>query len=158
MTRTITIAPVSKTITVNASQARAFDVFTNGLDRWWPKGHGIGASPLTKSIIEPRKGGRWYTTHEDGSEVTVGRMRVWDAPNRIVFSWEVGADWKSEPDASLASEVEVRFIAEGPGTTRVELEHRDFERMGETGGAKMRGDVNGGWPGLLALFGKEAEA
>jgi uncharacterized protein YndB with AHSA1/START domain len=155
MTKTIIIAPVRKTITVKAPQAKAFDVFTGGLDRWWPKGHGIGATPLVQSIIEPRLGGRWYTTHQDGSQEVVGRMRVWEPPSRIVFSWEINANWKS--DSKIASEVEVRFIAENATTTRVELEHRDFEVMGQENGEKMRSGVDGGWPGILDLFKAEAE-
>jgi uncharacterized protein YndB with AHSA1/START domain len=155
MASTIQIAPVSKTLTVAASQAHAFEVFTNGIDRWWPKGHGIGTAPLVKSFIEPRKGGRWYTTHEDGTEAVVGHMLVWEPPSRIVFSWEINAQWK--PDSTMGSEVEVRFIAEGPKTTRVELLHHKFETMGEEGGKSMRGSVDGGWTPILDLFKKEAE-
>lgn len=155
MTKAFAIAPVRKTLVVNASQVHAFDVFTSRLDTWWPKGHGIGATPVKQSFIEPRVGGRWYTTHEDGSETVVGHMRIWEPPHRILFSWEVSADWKS--DSSVASEVEVRFVAEGPRTTRVELEHRNFEALGREGGEKMRGGVDGGWPGLLELFKKRAE-
>jgi len=155
MTKTITIAPVTKTLTVNAAQAHTFDVFTSGIDRWWPKSHGIGATPVVKSVIEPRAGGRWYTVHQDGSEVVVGHMQVWEPPHRIVFSWEVNASWK--PDPSVASEVEVTFVAESANVTRVLLEHRNFEALGQEGGEKMRGDVNGGWPGLLEMFKTEAE-
>lgn len=155
MTKPLAIAPVRKSLLVNATQSHAFDVFTNRLDSWWPKGHGIGSTPLKQSFIEPRKGGRWYTTHEDGSEVVVGHMKVWEPPHRIVFSWEVSANWK--PDPSVASEVEITFIAEGARTTRVELEHRNFEALGQVDGAKMRGSVDGGWPRLLELFKKQAE-
>jgi uncharacterized protein YndB with AHSA1/START domain len=155
MSKTITIAPVTKTLTVNAAQARAFDVFTNGIDRWWPKSHGIGTTPVVKSVIEPRQGGRWYTVHEDGSEVVVGHMTVWEPPFRIVFSWEVSANWT--PDATVASEVEVTFMPEGANVTRVSLEHRNFEALGKEGGEKMRSGVDGGWPGLLDLFKSEAE-
>jgi len=155
MTKTIAIAPVTKTLTVNAAQAHAFDVFTGGIDRWWPRSHGIGNSPVVRSVIEPRAGGRWYTVHQDGSEVVVGHMRIWEPPHRIVFSWEVNASWK--PDPTVASEVEVRFVAEGASVTRVLLEHRNFEALGQEGGEKMRGDVNGGWPGLLEMFKTEAE-
>jgi uncharacterized protein YndB with AHSA1/START domain len=155
MTKTIQIAPVTKTITVNAAQARAFDVFTNGLDRWWPKTHGIGNTPIVRSIIEPRLGGRWFTQHEDGSETVTGRMLVWEPPSRIVFSWDINAQWK--PDTTVGSEVEVRFVAEGPARTRVELEHRKFEAMGEEDGTKMRNGVDSGWPGILELFKAQAE-
>ncbi len=155
-TTTISIGPVKKTVTVNAPQARAFEIFTSGIDRWWPKVHHLGATPLVKSIIEPRLGGRWYSQHEDGSETITGHMRVWEPPSRLVFSWEINSDWK--PDSTIASEVEVNFIAESANVTRVELEHRNFEALGAEGGEKMRSSVNGGWPGILELFKAEAEA
>ena len=154
-TSTFTIAPVRKTIVVNATQATCFDVFTRGIDRWWPKSHNLGATPLTESIIEPRQGGRWYSVHEDGSETVTGIMKVWEPPSRVVFSWDINADWK--PDTTVGSEVEVRFIAEGPSRTRVELEHRAFEAMGQTGGEKMRAAVDGGWTGIMDLFKAAAE-
>jgi len=153
--KTIQIAPVNKVITVKASQAKAFDVFTNGIDRWWPKSHGIGNAPIVANIIEPYKGGRWYSTHEDGSEAVIGHMRVWEPPSRIVFGWEINAMWK--PDKTVGSEVEVRFIAVDANTTRVEVEHRDFESLGQEGGQKMRDELNGGWPGILELYKKTAE-
>lgn len=156
MTKAFAIAPVRKTLVVNVPQSHAFEVFTSRLDSWWPKGHGIGKTPVKQSFIEPHKGGRWYTTHEDGSAVTVGHMLTWEPPHRIVFSWEIGADWK--PDPTVASEVEITFVAESAHTTRVQLEHRNFEALGEVGGEKMRGSVDGGWPGLLELYKKKAEA
>lgn len=157
MTKTIVIAPVSKTVTVHAPQAVAFDVFTNGLDRWWPKSHHIGKTPVVKEILEPRQGGRWYTIHEGGEEETTGHILVWDPPKRLVFTWEIGGAWKHEPDQKLASEVEVRFIAESATSTRVELEHRKFERMA-SGGQEMRDGVDKGWPGILELYKGIAES
>jgi uncharacterized protein YndB with AHSA1/START domain len=156
MTKAFAIAPVRKTLVVNAPQAHTFEVFTSRLDSWWPKQHGIGKTPIKQSFIEPRTGGRWYTTHEDGSEVVIGHMRTWEPPSRIIFSWEIGSDWK--PDPKVASEVEINFVAETDRTTRVQLEHRNFEALGEEGGEKMRGSVDGGWPGLLELFKNKAEA
>ena len=156
MNRTIMIAPVRKSIVVAATPAHAFDVFTTGIDRWWPRSHGIGATPLRASVIEPFVGGRWYTKHEDGSEVVVGHVRAWQPGQRFVVSWEISADWKPDARVALASEVEVRFLADAPGRTRVELEHRDFERMGAAAGETMRKGVDGGWPGLLELYAKEA--
>jgi uncharacterized protein YndB with AHSA1/START domain len=158
-TKAITIAPVRKTLSVECSQAHAFDVFTSGIDRWWPKEHHIGATPVVKEIIEPRQGGRWYTTHEDGSEITTGHMLVWDPPRRIVFTWQITGQWKPESDAALSSEVEVRFIPETPTRTRVELEHRNFERMPDVEGAKgMRDGVDQGWPGIMEMFKAAAES
>jgi uncharacterized protein YndB with AHSA1/START domain len=156
MTATITIAPVRKSIRVNASQAHAFDVFTSGLGRWWPRNMGIGRMPMKAAVMETRLGGRWYELAEDGSQATVGKIIVWEPPQRFVMTWEINSQWK--PDSTVSSEVEVRFIADGANATRVEVEHRKFEQMGAEAGASMRKDVDGGWPGLLERFKTEAEA
>lgn len=156
MTRTITIAPVRKSIRVKASQEHAFDVFTSGLGRWWPTTHSIGKPPMKTAVLEPRLGGRWYELSEDGSQADVGHVLAWEPPHRLVISWDINGQWR--PDTTVASEIEVQFIAEGPQSTRVEVEHRKFEVLGEEGGNRMRRDVDGGWPGLLELFRREAEA
>jgi len=156
MNPTVSIAPVRKSVIVQASAQQAFEVFTTRIDRWWPKSHGIGAAPIRESIIEPFVGGRWYTRCEDDSEVVVGHVRVWRPGVTFLVSWEISAAWKPDARVALASEVEVRFIPESDGRTRVELEHRNFERMGAAEGEAMRKGVDGGWPGLLALFANEA--
>lgn len=156
MTLTITIAPVRKSIRVNASQDHAFEVFTSGLGRWWPREHGIGKTPRKGAVMETRLGGRWYELAEDGTETTVGKIVVWEPPQRFVMTWDINSQW--QPDSTVSSEVEVNFVAEGANATRVELEHRKFEQMGAEPGEKMRKDVNGGWPGLLERFKSEAEA
>ena len=156
MNRTIEIAPVRKAVVVDASPPQAFAVFTSGINRWWPKSHGIGASPIHESVIEPFVGGRWYTRHEDGNDVVIGHVRVWEPAERLVISWEVSSEWKPDPRPAFTSEVEVRFTAESAGRTRVDLEHRNFERLGAAAGEKMRRDVDGGWPHLLDLYAKNA--
>ena len=156
MTQTIAIAPVRKSIRVNASQAHAFDVFTSGLDRWWPRKASIGTAPMKTAVIEAGVGGHWYELGEDGSRAIVGKVLVWDPPNRFVVTWDINGNWK--PDISIGSEVEVRFVADGPNATLVELEHRKFERMGAEAGETMRRHVDGGWPGMLEHFRKKAEA
>jgi uncharacterized protein YndB with AHSA1/START domain len=107
-------------------------------------------------VMETRLGGRWYELSEDGSEATVGKIRVWEPPHGFVVSWDINSQWK--PDVTVSSEVEVRFRADGPDATLVELEHRKFEQLGADLGEKMRRDVDGGWPGMLEHFRREAEA
>jgi uncharacterized protein YndB with AHSA1/START domain len=153
--RTIEIAPVRKSVVVEATPPQAFAVFTTAIDRWWPKSHGIGATPITQSVIEPFVGGRWYTRHEDGTDVVIGHVRVWEPAQRLVVSWEISSEWKPDPRPAYTSEVEVRFTAAASGRTRVELEHRNFERLGAAAGEKMRSEVDGGWPALLDLYAKD---
>lgn len=157
MSPSIAIAPVRKSIVVKASPQRAFEVFTLHVDRWWPKAKGIGETPIRQSTIEPFVGGRWYTIFEDGREAVVGHVRVWEPGREFVVSWEISSTWKPDARVELASEVSVRFLPEPNGATRVELEHRDFERMGAAEGEVMRAGVDGGWPAMLGLFAKAAD-
>ena len=149
------IVPVRKTVRVKAPIARAFDVFTNGLTRWWPYDHGVGKKPIQKVLMEPRLGGRWLEISEDGTETSVATIALWEPPHRLVMIWQIDAQWK--PDVAMKSEVDVRFTPDGPDATLVELLHHKFETMGAEAGASMRNDVDRGWPGLMERFAKEAE-
>ena len=83
-------------------------------------------------------------------------MIAWEAPERIVLSWEIDAQWQSDPN--LATEVEVRFIAEDGARTRVELEHRCLERFGEQAEAMVKVfDSPNAWLGILDLLRQRAE-
>jgi uncharacterized protein YndB with AHSA1/START domain len=148
-------SPVRKSIFVNASPDHAFDVFTSGIGRWWPKSHKIGPADLDRPVIEPRSGGRWYELDVDGSQCEIGRVAIWEPPARLVLIWQLTPDFTYDPE--LVTEVEVTFAPEGTGT-RVDLEHRHLERMGDKADA-MRETVSGpgGWPGLLELFAGTAE-
>ena len=156
MTAAIQIAPVRKSIRVNAEPARAFEVFTAGLGRWWPRDKGIGKLPMKSAVMETRLGGRWYELADDGTQTNVGRIIVWEPPQRFVITWDINSKWK--PDTTISSEVEVKFIPDGINGTRVELEHRKFEQMGAEQGETMREHVDSGWPGMLERFKAEIEA
>lgn len=150
---------VKKSITVKVSVEQAFKVFTSGFDGWWPRTHHIGKSPMKTAIIEPGVGGRCYTTQEDGTDCPWGQILEWDPPHRFVMAWQITPEWGYQPDPAKSSEVEVRFTADPAGGTRVELEHRYFERMGPAGDT-MRVGVSGegGWPMLMEQFKAHAEA
>jgi uncharacterized protein YndB with AHSA1/START domain len=149
---------VRKSITVQTTVERAFHVFTDEFDTWWPRTHHIGKSPMKKAIVEARAGGRCYTEQEDGTECDWGRVLVWDPPHRLVVAWHITGDWQYEPDPAKSSEVDIRFTSEADGSTRVDLEHRHLERHG-AGADAVRGAVGSpnGWSGALELFAQAAE-
>ncbi len=149
---------VQKSVTVKAGLEHAFDVFTAGFDTWWPRAHHIGKKPMQTAVIETRAGGRCYGREADGTECQWGTVTAWERPNRLVIAWQIAPSWQDfEPDLSKASEVEIRFTAEPGGMTRVDLEHRHFERHGQ-GFERISGGVAGpgGWSGLLQMFGRTA--
>jgi uncharacterized protein YndB with AHSA1/START domain len=158
MTQQATIEAVRKSVTVEAPIERAFEVFTAGFDSWWPKeGHGLGAAPTQRDVLEPREGGRWYEVDANGDEIQWGEVIAWEPPNRVVLTWRIDGDFQLDRDN--ASEVEVRFTSEGESSTRVELEHRHFDRHGDTGERLRQGvSADGGWGSLLEMYAEVARA
>ncbi len=155
MSRTIVPAPVRRAITVRAAPAKAFDVFTAGMGRWWLKTHSINGAPQAEVIVEPRAGGRWFERGEDGSECSWGHVIAWEPPTRVLLAWQIDGAFRFDPE--FVTEVEVRFIPDGTGT-RVELEHRNLERFGEQANAvRATFESPNGWGGLLTAFAAEAD-
>lgn len=146
-----TATAVRQAITVAAPQERAFTMFTEGMNKWWPRTHKIGQSELAEAVLEGREGGRWYERDVDGGECDWGRVLVWDPPTRVVLAWQISGEWAY--DADLLTEVEVSFTAEGPDRTRVELEHRGLDAYGDRAEEmRDRFDAPNAWLGILEEF------
>jgi uncharacterized protein YndB with AHSA1/START domain len=146
-------------IVVEAPLARAFRVFTEQFDKIKPREHNLLQVEVAESVFEARAGGRIYDRGIDGSECQWARVLVCEPPHRIVFTWNISPRWQLEPDPSIASEVEVRFIAETDERTRVEIEHRHLDRHG-AGWTGLREGVAGGdgWPLYLERFAAQLRA
>jgi uncharacterized protein YndB with AHSA1/START domain len=152
MTQAATAA-VRKQIVVPASQQRAFEVFTAGFGDFKPREHNLMASPIAKTVFEPRVGGHIVDIADDGSECPWARILAYEPHDRVVFSWDIGPDWQLVADPDNASEVEVRFVAESPERTRVELEHRHLDRHGPGWEAVRDGIADdAGWPLYLDRY------
>jgi len=149
---------VTTSVVVNAPIERAFEVFT-ALGSWWPPDHHLLEGELAEMVVERRPGGRIYDRGADGSECCWARVIAYEPPVRFAFSWQITAGWQVETDPSKASEVEVRFVAQAPERTRVELEHRHLDRHGD-GWEGMRDAVGSpdGWAKGLGAFAAVVDA
>jgi uncharacterized protein YndB with AHSA1/START domain len=144
---------VRRQIVVDAPVEQAFRVFTEQFGAFKPPEHNLLASPIAETVFEPRVGGSIYDRGTDGSECHWARVLVYEPPARVVFSWDIGPTWQVETEPGNTSEVEVRFVAEGPRRTRVELEHRNLDRHGP-GWESVAGGVghDEGWPLYLDRY------
>src|SRR5919197_160847 len=91
----------------------------------------MGDPPLrfiVRVLLEGRAGGRIAERSPTGEIADWGRVLTWEPPGRVAFTWH--------PEGGEATEVEVQFIPEGSGATRVELEHRGWERLGPAAGER----------------------
>ena len=139
------MTPLVKELTVAAPIERAWEVFTAGIDGWWPaETHSIEPDRVREIVFEARPGGRIVERWHDGTECSWGEVDVCDPPHRLLFSWHPYLD---RPEAT---EIEVTF-SEVEGGTRVRLEHRGWERLGDRG-AQSRAQYDGGWDFVLGRY------
>ena len=140
-------------VVVEAPIERAFSVFTKGFGSFKPPEHNMLGVDIAETVFELSKGGSVYDRGVDGSECRWARVLTYDPPNRVVISWDISPQWQIETDPEKTSEVDVRFIAEAPDRTRVELEQRNIDRHGDGWEAVREGvDGDDGWPLYLHRF------
>jgi uncharacterized protein YndB with AHSA1/START domain len=121
-------AVVRRSIIVDAPIERAFSVFTRQFGDFKPPEHNLLGVPIAETVFETHVGGHIYDRGTDGSECRWARVLAFEPPDRVVVSWDISPYWQIETDLDHTSEVEVRFVAETPQRTRLELEHRNIER------------------------------
>jgi uncharacterized protein YndB with AHSA1/START domain len=149
-------------VVVEGPVEKAFDLFTRRFGDIKPQEHNLLASPIAETVFEPHVGGHIVDRAEDGTECRWARVLVYEPPDRVVFSWDIGPRWELEADPEMTSEVEVNFEADGPDRTRVSLEHRHLDRHG-TGWESLAAGVDDpqGWPLYLqryaAVVGRSSE-
>jgi uncharacterized protein YndB with AHSA1/START domain len=152
-------ASVRKEIVVEAPRERAFRVFVEDFDRIKPREHNMLGVDIAETVFEPRAGGSIYDRGVDGSECRWARVLAYEPPERLVFTWDISPRWQVETDLEKTSEIEVRFVAEGPERTRVELEHRNLDRHGEHWESLRDGvAAPDGWPLYLQRYGTIVQA
>jgi uncharacterized protein YndB with AHSA1/START domain len=146
------IDAIRRQVTVGTDPERAFHLFTAAIDSWWPgETHSMAAGDgqaVQSIVFEQRAGGRVYEVAADGTEGTWATVLEWDPPAGFVLAWKPSS--RDEPP----TEVEVRFTADGAGT-RVDLEHRGWERLGAAA-AERAGGYPDGWARVLGRFAEAA--
>lgn len=150
----MSVAPVLHSVEVKAPPARAFELFTSQMGKWWPKGKTLAPNPHADVMIEPHPGGRWYERDAAGNETQWGRVLAWEPPGRVLLGWQLNAQWRYDPN--FLTEVELSFAALAAGGTRVTLEHRNLERYG-TDAEDYAGKLRGGWPTFVGHFARYAD-
>ena len=147
-----TVQPVRVAVEVRRGIEEAFGVLTTEITAWWPvASHSVEPDKVAAVVLEGRLGGRLYERWHDGGQADWGRVLAWEPPTRLVLAWS------PNPERTAETEVEIRFTAVGADRTRVELEHRGWERLGELA-AQARDSYRDGWPTVLDAYAATAPA
>jgi uncharacterized protein YndB with AHSA1/START domain len=139
------IEPIQLSFEVACSAEQAFETWTTGITRWWPRDHTMSGDAAVEIGFEPRVGGRVFERTADGRELDWGRVTEWEPPERVAYVWHLGARPEDGTD------VVVTFAERPDGTTQVDLVHSGWERLGDE--AAPRRDRNvGGWTDVIAVY------
>jgi uncharacterized protein YndB with AHSA1/START domain len=153
-TQTPKLGAIRRSVTVDCSIEDAFATFTERIHEWWPLSRysidsdESGSQPETV-IFQGGAGGQIYERTKKGEELKWADVIAFEPPHRFVLAWNPSREQEQPP-----TEVEVTFSDEG-GRTRVDLEHRGWEKLGERA-AEARQGYGQGWPAVLASFAERA--
>ncbi|HYZ01555.1 MAG TPA: SRPBCC domain-containing protein [Candidatus Binatia bacterium] len=140
------IEPLRVSFDVECSAEHAFWTWTSRASSWWPKEHTMAGEAGLEVVFEPWVGGRIFERTSSGRESEWGEIIAWDPPRRVAYLWHIAAD------RSDATDVEIVFVPVGAASTRVEIEHRGWERLGATRGPAWRDANRSGWDGVLPAY------
>jgi activator of Hsp90 ATPase-like protein len=135
--------PIRMTLDVECSAEHAFAVWTSEIGTWWPRDHTVSGR-AEDIVLEDGVGGRIYERTPDGVEHDWGRVTVWEPPRQLAYLWHLGHDPED------ATEVEITFHDKGSEATRVEIEHRGWERIAAAD--ELRNQNRAGWDALIPHF------
>lgn len=144
------IEPLKLSFDVACTPDHAFDTWTRKINVWWPADHTVSGESDSAIVLEPSVGGRIYERTSTGEEHEWGEVTVWEPPHRFAYLWHL------RRDRADATDVEITFAEAGVGTTRVDIVHSAWERLGSEG-QDWRDRNSGGWKSLLPHFVTEAE-
>jgi uncharacterized protein YndB with AHSA1/START domain len=139
------IEPIRLSFEVDCPVDHAFEVWTGRIAQWWPIDHTVSAEDDLTVVLEGRPGGRIFERRRSGVEHDWGEVTIWEPPSRLGYTWHLNGD------RSDATDVVIRFIARGDASTRVEIEHSGWERLGADG-ENWRNRNEGGWATLLPHY------
>jgi uncharacterized protein YndB with AHSA1/START domain len=139
------IEPLRMSFEVGCGQSHAFEVWTDRIDLWWPADHtATGEEDLTITL-EPRVGGRIFQRDPAGVEIDWGEVTEFAPPELLAYRWHL------RRDRADATDVLITFVPLDPGRTRVDIEHRGWERLGADGPV-WRERNHQGWDTLLPHY------
>jgi uncharacterized protein YndB with AHSA1/START domain len=139
------IEPLRLSYDIDCPAHHAFVTWTRKIAKWWPESHTTTGTPGATVVLDGRVGGRIYERTPDGREVDWGEVRRWEPPHHLAYLWHIRRDRADATDVALT------FVHRGPRGTRLEIDHRGWERLG-AGGRRWRDANAGGWAGLLPHF------
>jgi uncharacterized protein YndB with AHSA1/START domain len=126
--------PLKMSFDVACSAEHAFAVWTSRISTWWPSDHTVTGQTGLDIVLQGGVGGRLYERTADGTEHDWGEVTVWEPPTKMAYLWHL------RQDRADATEVEIHFLALGGTLTRVEIEHRGWDRSPD--------NPVGGWYGM----------
>ncbi|MGZ4695356.1 MAG: SRPBCC domain-containing protein [Acidimicrobiales bacterium] len=139
------IEPLRLSYEIDCPAEHAFDIWTNHLSSWWPRGHSASGDRDTLVLLEPRLGGRIFERTSNGREIDWGEITRWSPPTRLGYLWHIGRE------RADATDVDLTFVDLGDGRTRLDIVHTGWDRLGAEGVAWRDANTDG-WDSLIPHY------
>jgi uncharacterized protein YndB with AHSA1/START domain len=141
--------PLRLCFLVRCPSDQAFATWALDFGRWWPADHTASGAP-DEVVLEPRLGGRIFERTSAEGEIEWGEVTAWEPPRRLGYRWHL------RRDRADATDVEIVFVDRGDGTTRVEIRHTGWDRLGADA-ETWRQRNERGWATLIPYYEEAAE-
>ena len=139
------LAPLQRSIEVECGQHRAFEIFIERMESWWPLAKysvsAMGGKKSKELRVEAKAGGKITEITADGREYLWGIIRVIDAPRFLSMEFHIPLPDETVEDRSL---VEVTFTVLSAHRTRVDLKQSNWEAFGKRA-EMLQGGYGKGW-------------
>jgi hypothetical protein len=120
----------------------AFDTWTKRIATWWPRDHTVSGRADAEVVLQGEVGGRIFERLPDGTEHVWGEVTAWQPPDGFAYLWHIGTD------RAHATDVRISFVPLGDATTRIDIEHDGWQRLGADAGT-WRARNTTGWRALF---------
>jgi uncharacterized protein YndB with AHSA1/START domain len=135
--------PIRREIRVQSDVARAFELFTGHIGKWWP----LDDYSVYKGTVAFE--GMEVIERLGDSASVWAEVTEWNPPHSLALAWHPGRQ------SEEATDVRVTFAADGDQTL-VSLVHDGWERMPDPAAAAE--EYGSGWLGVLARYAALVEA
>lgn len=143
--------PIIKTIEVSCNQERAFEVFLNEMDSWWPLGKftisAMRGAPAKAIRVEAKQGGKILEIGPNGTEYSWGTIKSYDPPVFVSMDFHIAPP--GDETADSRSLLELRFTALGDKRTRVVLTQSNWEAFGKKAAHLRDGGYGQAWGAIF---------
>ncbi len=149
---------ISREIEVGIAVDKAFSIFVEDINNWWPQEYTWSQEKLNEIKIEGWENGLCTEMGPFNFRCDWGRVTEFVENKRLRIKWQISPNREPVPDPESASDLHLEFVASHDSDSLIKFEHSNFENH-KNGAKKYREmmDSENGWDYILKRYKKYCE-